>query len=93
MSEQKIEKLDRLASQDNISAANVVRLAIEAYNPTQEVEMPELMNLVAERLKDAIHSTQAANQKIENILGHKLSEDTNLGQLERYITRYVKTDG
>ena len=72
ISESNIEKLDRLATQDNISAANVVRLAIEAYNPSEKIDQPELMELVSNRLKEAISSTQSANQKISKIL-----EDTS----------------
>ena len=77
ISESNIEKLDRIATQDNISAANVVRLAIEAYNPSENIDQPELMELVSSRLKEAISSTQRANQKISRILKNTSPQDIN----------------
>jgi len=77
ISESNIEKLDRIATQDNISAANVVRLAIEAYNPSENIDQPELMELVSSRLKEAISSTQSANQKISKILKDTSPQDIN----------------
>ncbi|PCI67844.1 MAG: hypothetical protein COB38_09255 [Gammaproteobacteria bacterium] len=77
ISESNIEKLNRIATQDNISAANVVRLAIEAYNPSENIDQPELMELVSSRLKEAISSTQKANQKISKILEKPSPQDMN----------------
>jgi len=46
----------------------VVRLAIDAYNPSEDVQMPELMDLVGASLKEAIRSTEKAVKKVEEAL-------------------------
>lgn len=68
ISESNVIKLDKLAVKKNTSAAEVVRLAIEAYNPNEVADMPELMELVSAKLKDAIESTQHASSNITNTL-------------------------
>lgn len=68
ISESNIVKLNELATEKNTSAADVVRLAIDAYNPSEDIEMPELMELVGMRLKEAIKSTKKANAKIVKTL-------------------------
>ncbi|MDH5629185.1 MAG: hypothetical protein OEY96_03415 [Gammaproteobacteria bacterium] len=69
ISESNAKKLERLASSRGSSAAEVVRLAIEAYEPDGEsMDLPELMDLVSGKLKAAIASTQNANVKISNTL-------------------------
>ncbi len=64
ISESNIVKLNELATEKNTSAADVVRRAIDAYDPSADIEMPELMELVGMRLKEAIKSTEKANAKI-----------------------------
>ncbi len=64
ISESNILKLELLATNKNTSAADVVRLAIDAYDPSGDIEMPELMELVEMRLKEAIESTKKASAKI-----------------------------
>jgi len=68
ISESNIVKLNELATKKNTSAADVVRLAIDAYDPSEDIEMPELMELVEARLKEAIESTKKANDKISKTL-------------------------
>ncbi len=70
ISEESVEKLKKLAESGHISASAVVRQAIESYNPdqSQEMEMPELMDLVSARLKEAISATKKANKKVANTL-------------------------
>ena len=70
ISEESVAKLERLAETRHISASEVVRQAIESYDPyqSQEMEMPELMDLVSTRLKEAISSTQKANKKVASTL-------------------------
>ncbi|PCJ45936.1 MAG: hypothetical protein COA74_14830 [Gammaproteobacteria bacterium] len=68
ISESNIVKLNELATKRNTSAADVVRLAIDAYDPLADIEMPELMELVGAHLKEAIESTKKANRKISKTL-------------------------
>ena len=77
ISPSQIEKLDRLAKEKGTSVAEVVRTAIDNYNPNipaiSDLDAPGLMELVSTRLKEAIASTQNANRKIDKTL-KKLSK-------------------
>ncbi len=70
ISEDNISKLDKLARSNHTSAAAIVRLAIDAYDPhgANTMDTPELMELVSARLKDAIASTKIAHQKVAKTL-------------------------
>lgn len=72
-----IRKLDRIARDEGTSVAEIVRLAIDAYNPDiaplNDFDAPELMDLVSTRLKEAIASTQKVNRTIDKTL-KKLSK-------------------
>jgi hypothetical protein len=72
ISPSQVEKLNRLAKDEGISVAAMVRLAIDTYNPDAaaiaDLDAPELMELVSERLKEAITSTQKANRAVSNTL-------------------------
>jgi len=67
-----IKKLDRLARDEGTSVAEIVRTAIDAYDPDTaifaDLDAPELMELVSTRLKEAIASTQKTNQAIDKAL-------------------------
>ncbi len=67
VSESNIEKLTKIAAERGSSVTEVVRLAIDAYDPTgyDTMEMPELMTLVSNRLKEAIKSTKKANRQVK----------------------------
>lgn len=77
ISPSQIKKLDRIARNEGTSVAEIVRVAIDAYDPDTapftELEAPELMDLVSTRLKEAIVSTRKANRKIDSTL-KKLSK-------------------
>lgn len=66
VSEDNIRKIKKLATIRGTSAANIVRQAIDAYDPhgAKEMEAPDLMNLVSEKLKEAIVVTKRANHKV-----------------------------
>ena len=70
VSERQVEKLKLIASREDKSAAEIVRQAIDAYDPDADGEMdtPEFVALVAERLKEAVKSTRAARRKMEKTL-------------------------
>ncbi len=70
VSEDNVKKIENLASSRGASAAEIVRLAIDAYDPhgAGEMEAPELMQLVHEKLKEAVASTKRANKKVANTL-------------------------
>jgi uncharacterized membrane protein len=65
-----IEKIERLAKQENTSAAEMVRKAIDAYNPEIPADMGdhELMALVAARLKEAIADTVDTRRRVHAAL-------------------------
>ena len=77
ISPSQIKKLDRIARSEGTSVAEIVRVAIDNYNPDNapfaDLKAPELMDLVSTRLKEAIASTQKANRKIDSAL-KKLSK-------------------
>lgn len=66
VSQSNVKKLERFASKQGTSAAQIVRQAIDAYDPhgAETLDAPELMALVSSRLKEAIKSTQKANKKV-----------------------------
>ena len=70
VSVRQVEKLKLIASREDKSAAEIVRLAIDAYDPdaVDEMAAPEFVALVAERLKEAVKSTKAARLKMERTL-------------------------
>jgi hypothetical protein len=71
-----VAKLEELSSKQGTSAAEIVRQAIDAYDPDQP-DLPaarELMDLVSMQLKDAIKSTRKANRKVADTL-RTLSEE------------------
>lgn len=55
-----IKKLELLAKKEQTSAAEMVRKAIDAYNPTipKDMDESELLELVSARVKEAIVDTQ-----------------------------------
>ena len=72
ISPSQIEKLNRLARDEGTSVAQMVRQAIDTYNPDtaaiSELDSSELMELASERLKEAITSIQNANRAVSNAL-------------------------
>ena len=72
ISPSQIKKLNRLAKNEGTSVAQIVRTAIDTYDPDiatlNDLDAPELMELVSARLKDAIASTRKANRVIDKTL-------------------------
>ena len=72
-----VKKLNRLARDEGTSVAEMVRVAIDSYNPdtaaVADLDASELIELASERLKEAITSTKKANRTIDKTL-KKLSE-------------------
>ncbi|MBT7408951.1 MAG: hypothetical protein HN826_04550 [Methylococcales bacterium] len=60
--------MGKIAEQKSTSSADIVRQAIDAYDPDNDVSMPELMELVSSNLQEAIKSTQSANKVMSNAL-------------------------
>jgi len=77
ISPSQVEKLNRLAREEGTSVAEMVRVAIDTYNPDAaaiaDLDAPELIELTSERLKEAITSTKKANRAVSNTL-KKLSK-------------------
>jgi hypothetical protein len=72
ISPSQVKKLNRLAKDEGTSVAEMVRVAIDSYNPDTapfaDLGATELMELVSKRLKEAIASTQKANRAIDKAL-------------------------
>ena len=67
MSVENISKVDHLAQKSGSSSAQIVRLAIDAYDPDNQMslnEEKELMELVSLRLKEAINDTHNTRKKL-----------------------------
>jgi hypothetical protein len=68
ISPSQVEKLNRLARDAGASVAQMVRQAIDTYNPDTaaiaSLNASKLMELASESLKEAITSTQKANRAI-----------------------------
>jgi hypothetical protein len=70
ISSRQVEKLSALSQAKGKSEAEIVRLAIDAYDPESLTpdSIPELLELLDKRLKDAIASTQHANSVVSKTL-------------------------
>lgn len=76
VSDSNIAKLEEIAQRKNISAAEAVRSAIEAYDPDKPKEdefTHEAIQFLADHLAAAIKDTRDSNEKIESLL-EKLGE-------------------
>lgn len=65
-----VKKLELLAKKQKTSAAQLVRAAIDAYNPDIPVDMAEseLFDLVSARVKEAIVDTQETRSRLDKTL-------------------------
>ena len=72
ISPSQVKKLNRIARDEGTSVAEIVRAAIDNYDPNiaafADSGAPGLMNLVSIQLKEAIASTQKANRNIDRAL-------------------------
>ncbi|MCB1753885.1 MAG: ribbon-helix-helix protein, CopG family [Gammaproteobacteria bacterium] len=70
LSDDNVKKLEMLATEKGSSVAEIVRLAIDAYDPhgASGMQVPELMELVSAKLKEAIASTRKANRVVSKTL-------------------------
>ena len=75
ISEVQVKKLHLLAEKEGVSVAEMVRQAIDAYDPESPIDLgyPELVELVSSQLKEAIVSTKKANKTVTRTL-KKLSQ-------------------
>jgi hypothetical protein len=66
ISPKQIEKIEILAKKQKTSAAQLVRAAIDAYNPDIPMDMKEseLLDLVSTRVKEAIADTQETRKRL-----------------------------
>ena len=65
-----VKKIELLAKQKNTSAAEMVRNAIAAYNPDVPtgMEESELLELVSQRVKEAIIDTRNTRKRLDKTL-------------------------
>jgi hypothetical protein len=65
-----VSKLRAISRAEGVSATEIVRRAIDAYQPdmAETTGESELLDLVAARLKEAIASTKRANRKVSRTL-------------------------
>ncbi len=69
LSPNNIEKLEQISNVRGTSAAEIVRLSIDSYNPdSMDIEESELMGLVCEKLKDVIQETSKTRRRLNKTL-------------------------
>ncbi len=70
LSPENISKLERLTKTKGLSAAKIVRDAIDAYNPDrlENMEQEELIAIAREKVQEAIVKTEAAIEKVDHCL-------------------------
>ncbi len=70
VTQQNLAKLEAAAKAEGVSATEIVRRAIDRYHPlgSDEMDAPELMELVSTRLKEAIASVRKANRTVSKTL-------------------------
>ena len=72
-----VSKLQTISKAEGVSATEIVRRAIDAYDPDENDVMvdSDLLDLVAARLKDAITSTRKANRMVARTLRQLTRDD------------------
>jgi len=70
VSEDNIKKIEKLATMRGTSNADIVRQAIDAYTLHEDGDTgsPELMQLVSERLKEAVSATKKTRRHVTKVL-------------------------
>jgi predicted DNA-binding protein len=69
LSKDNIEKLDKLSKKRGTSAAEIVRLSIDSYNPdSSDFDDSELIEIVSEKLQEAIKDTANTRKRLNKAL-------------------------
>ncbi len=68
LSNENITKLKRIAHKRGSSVAEVVRIAVDTYNPDADVGETELMELVSARLKETIIDTAKTRKRLNKAI-------------------------
>jgi hypothetical protein len=70
ISPKQVKKIEALAKKQKTSAAEMVRSAIDAYNPDVPIDLQEseLLELVSQRVKEAIADTKETRKRLGKTL-------------------------
>ena len=70
VSDGQVRKLQRIAAEKGTSVTEIVRRAIDAFDPDRldDMEQSELLELVSARLKEAVIDTQRTRKRLEKTL-------------------------
>ena len=69
LSSANINKLEKIAKANNSSVAEIVRTAVESYDPdADDINMAELQEIVSTRLKEAIEDTAKTRKRLNKTL-------------------------
>lgn len=69
LSNSNIQKLEKISNENGVSVAQVVRMAVDCYNPSAEdMGDQELMALVSRRLKVAIKETDRVSRRVNETI-------------------------
>ena len=69
LSNANIKKLEKISNDNGVSVAEVVRMAVDSYNPSvEDMGDQELMELVSKRLKDAIKETDRVSRRVNKTI-------------------------
>ena len=73
-----VKRLERIATARGTSESEVVRLAIDSFDPqaAEAMDSAELIELVSTRLKEAIKSTRSAHRNVAKTLKSLSVRDT-----------------
>lgn len=65
-----VEKLEQIAGSRGVSITEVVRQAIDAYDPDDPLTLgdDDLTDVVAKQVRDALNATRRANRQVKNTL-------------------------
>lgn len=67
VSKSQVKKIEKLTAANGTSAGNIVRSAIDAYDPNKELNGSEreMLELANERIQEAIKATQHARRQLK----------------------------
>jgi len=70
VTEDNVAKLEDISEKEGVSATEIVRRAIDAYEPSEaeDMGMEELRELVSVRLKEAIEDTRKTRRRLDKTL-------------------------
>ena len=67
VTEDNVEKLKAISKSEGVSATEVVRRAIEAYQPRGDAELEKLVEMMSESVHEAIQEVRYARKVVQQV--------------------------